>query len=164
MAVLFKGTVSQDFWPFFGLSHPGPHINRKKRFREIFSFCKDICNYYLLTTLTWCWCGRNCASVVNDYADTCQRSRWQPWHGKLFYFPYLISRSCLYKICLPINPPYQCILTKEYISIKNTNQNLLIFIPPTFTLESRNKNYSAPIGSMGNYLLSTREFYVKCTQ
>ena len=47
---------------------------------------------------------------------------------------------------------------KEYISIKNTKQNLLVFIPPTFTLESRNKNYSAPIGSMVNYLLSTESF------
>ena len=47
---------------------------------------------------------------------------------------------------------------KEYISIKNTKQLLCVFIPGTFILESRNKNYSAPIGSMGNYLLSTESF------
>ena len=50
-----------------------------------------------------------------------------------------------------------------YIYIKNTKQNVLVFIPPTFTLESRNKNYSAPIGSMGNYV-ECRQFYVKYTQ
>ena len=51
-----------------------------------------------------------------------------------------------------------CAIAKEYVAIKNTKQNLLVFIPPTFTLESRNKNYSAPIGSMGNYLLSAESF------
>ena len=50
------------------------------------------------------------------------------------------------------------ICTKEYISIKNTKQLHCVFILGTFILESRNKNYSAPIGSMGNYLLSTESF------
>ena len=45
-----------------------------------------------------------------------------------------------------------------YVSIKNTKQLHCVFILGTFILESRNKNYSAPIGSMGNYLLSTESF------
>ena len=40
----FKGTVSRDFWPFFfGLKiRLGPHMNRRKQFRELFRFCDDI--------------------------------------------------------------------------------------------------------------------------
>ena len=36
-----KGTVSQDFWPFFGLKdYPRPHINSKNGFANFFIFAK----------------------------------------------------------------------------------------------------------------------------
>ena len=38
-----KGQCHEIFETFFiKILHLGPHINRQKRFREIFSFCKDI--------------------------------------------------------------------------------------------------------------------------
>ena len=63
---------------------PGPHMNRKKRFREIFRFCEDIREKRVCPQsqqLRW-----HRISIVNDYANTmsarsmtmltlCQRSQ-----------------------------------------------------------------------------------------
>ena len=68
-----KGTMSRDFRDFFiKILHLGPHINRQKRFREIFSFCKDN--------------REKRVRVVIDYADTLATksltmpTRCQPGH------------------------------------------------------------------------------------
>ena len=56
-AAYIKGTVSRDFWPFFATKiRPGPHMNRQKRFRELFLCCVDI--------------AKTCVFIVNDYTDT----------------------------------------------------------------------------------------------
>ena len=60
----------------------------------------------------------------------------------------LTGNGVLRKAGCHMVPARWMVYCKEYISIKNTKQNLLVFIPRTFTLESRNKNYSAPIGSI----------------
>ena len=46
-----------------------------------------------------------------------------------------------------------------HIEIYNKKQPPFVFVPGTIAPESRNKNHSAPIGSMGNYLLSAERIH-----
>ena len=70
-----KGTVSQDFWPFFALKiRSGPHMNRHKWFQELFYFYKDVCKQRVSTTmLTRCQRSqqfrRHDVSMVKNNAD-----------------------------------------------------------------------------------------------
>ena len=74
------------------------------------------------------------------------------------YSTFVRRHTCVQqRTCMRLHA-YLCVAAKECIAIKNTKQNLLVFIPPTFPLESRNKNYRAPIGTMRNYLLSAESF------
>ena len=72
--VVFKGTVSRDFWPFFCLKDStwAPYELAKKGFTK--------------------YSQKTCVRVVNDYADMCQRSqqlrghlserlRWHTWNS-----------------------------------------------------------------------------------
>ena len=51
-----QGQCHEIFVYFFAYKiRPGPHMNRRKRFRELFRFCEDI---------------RSRVRIVNNYADT----------------------------------------------------------------------------------------------
>ena len=110
-----KVQCHEIFDHFFALNiRPGPHMNGRKRFRELFSFCESNSrkpvSAWSTTTLTPCQRSQQLQghgpSVFNDYANMCQRSQRLRGHtGNYFSLEKVKNQQksnlIFSKICCP---------------------------------------------------------------